>query len=147
MRGKELIRDMINTYFMLTTMIVVVMMVLGTYFMPEVRFGYKQFEAPLTYAAWGTLPNIVMYAKKELTMKQMLIRKIIQLILVEIIVLKVALPAEIMESGNSALAIALAVCIFVIYVLTHVVEWYQDSVTARRMTEELWAFQKKYEQG
>ena len=67
MRGKELIRDMINTYFMLTTMILVVMAVLGTYFMPEVRFGYAQFKVPLIYAAWGTLPNIVMYAKKELT--------------------------------------------------------------------------------
>ena len=147
MRGKELIRDMINTYFMLTTMILAVMMLLGTYFMPEVRFGYEQFEAPLTYAAWGTLPSIVMYAKKELTMKQMLVRKMIQLILVEIIIISVALPADILESGNSALAISLAGCVFVIYVLTHVIEWYQDSVTAKKMTEELLVFQKKYEQG
>ena len=147
MSGKELIRDMINTYFMLTTMILAVMTVLGTYFMPETTFGYEQFEAPLIYAAWGTLPNIVMYAKKELTMKQMLLRKMIQLILVEVIVLAVALPTEIMEHGNKALVISLVICIFVIYVLTHVIEWYQDSVTAKRMTEELLIFQKKYEQG
>lgn len=147
MSGKELIRDMINTYFMLTTMILVVMMVLGTYFMPEIRFGYNQFKEPLIYAAWGTLPNIVMYARKELTMKQMLIRKIIQLVLVEIIILAVALPTEVMERGNKALVISLVICVFVIYVLTHVIEWYQDSVTAKRMTEELLNFQKKYEQG
>ena len=147
MSGKELIRDMINTYFMLTTMILVVMAVLGTYFMPEVRFGYGEFETPLIYAAWGTLPNVVMYAKKELTMKQMLVRKMIQLILVEVIVISVALPAEKFESGNSALVIALVGCVFVIYVLTHVIEWYQDSVTAKKMTEELLIFQKKYEQG
>ena len=147
MRGKELIRDMINTYFMLTTMILGVMTVLGTHFMPEVRFGYDQFETPLIYAAWGTLPNIVMYAKKELTMKQMLVRKLIQLVLVEVIVISVALPAEIRENGNSALVISLASCVFVIYVLTHVIEWYQDSVTAKKMTEELVSFQKKYEQG
>ena len=147
MRGKELIRDMINTYFMLTTMILVVMTVLGTYFMTETRFGYEQFEAPLTYAAWGTLPNIVMYAKKELTMKQMLIQKMIQLVLVEGIVLVVALPTEMRENGNNALVISLVICVFVIYVLTHVIEWYQDSVTAKKMTEELLIFQKKYEQG
>ena len=116
MRGKELIRDMINTYFMLTTMILVVMMVLGTYFMPEVRFGYQDFKEPLIYAAWGTLPNIVMYAKKELTMKQMLVRKMIQLILVEVIIISVALPKEIIENGNSALVISLMCCVFVIYV-------------------------------
>lgn len=146
MRGKELIRDMISTYFMLTTMILVVMTVLGTYFMPEVRFGYKEFEAPLTYAAWGTLPSIVLYAKKELTMKQMLVRKIIQLILIEVIVLVVALPADIIDRGNSALIISLIGCVFVIYLLTHIIEWYQDSVTAKKMTEELLLFQEKYKQ-
>lgn len=145
MRGKELIRDMINTYFMLTTMILVVMAVLGTYFMPEIRFGYEQFETPLIYAAWGTLPNVVMYAKKELTMKQMLVRKIIQLILVEIIVILVALPTEILEGGNNALLISMVSCIFVIYVLTHIIEWYQDSITAKQMTEELMRFQQKHE--
>ena len=146
MRGKELIRDMINTYFMLTTMILVVMMVLGTYFMPEVRFGYKQFEAPLTYAAWGTLPNIVLYSKSELSMKQMLFRKIIQLVLVEVIVILVALPTEVFKGGNNALVISLVACVFVIYVLTHAIAWYQDSITAKKMTEELMVFQKKYEQ-
>ena len=145
MRGKELIRDMINTYFMLTTMILVVMTVLGTYFMPEIRFGYEQFETPLIYAAWGTLPNVVMYAKKELTMKQMLVRKIIQLILVEVIVILVALPTEILEGGNNALLISIVSCVFVIYVLTHIIEWYQDSITAKQMTEELMRFQQKHE--
>ena len=123
-RGKELIRDMINTYFMPTTMILAAMTVLETYFMPEVRYGYEQFETPLIYAAWGTLPSIVMYAKKELTMKQMLVRKIIQLILVEVIVISVALPTEILESGNCVLVISLVICVFVIYVLTHAIEWY-----------------------
>ena len=135
MRGKELIRDMINTYFMLTTMILVVMAVLGTYFMPEIRFGYEQFETPLIYAAWGTLPNVVMYAKKELTMKQMLVRKIIQLILVEVIVILVALPTEILEGGNNALLISMVSCVFVIYVLTHIIEWYQDSISAKKTTK------------
>lgn len=88
-----------------------------------------------------------MYAKKELTMKQMLIRKIIQLILVEAIVLIVALPTELIEKGNDALIISLVICVLGIYVLTHVIEWYQDSLTAKRMTEELLIFQKKYEQG
>ena len=80
-------------------------------------------------------------------MKQVLIRKTIQLVLVEIIVLIVALPADVRGNGNNALVISLAACVFVIYILTHVIEWYQDSVTAKKMTEELLIFQKKYEQG
>ena len=145
MQGKELIRDMMNTYFMLATMILGVMTILGTYFMPDVRFGYEAFANPLIYAAYGTIPNLVMYAKKELTMKQFLVRKTVQLILVEIIVLAVAIPAEIYESGEKEIVMSLAISIFVIYILTHLIEWFQNNAEAKRMTEELLSFQKKHE--
>lgn len=145
MQGKELIRDMINTYFMLATMILAVMTVLGMYFMPDVRFGYEAFGTPLIYAAYGTLPNIIMYAKKELTMKQYLIRKTIQLMLVEIIVIAVVVPAEVIEAGQTEVVISLAISILMIYILTHLIEWFQNSVEAKRMTEELMSFQRKYE--
>jgi len=145
MHGKELIRDIINTYFMLVTMIVGAMMVLGTYFMPDVRFGYEAFGTPLRYAAFGTLPNLVMYSKRELTMKQFLIRKIIQLILVEVIVIAVALPIEMFEGGKTEIVLALAFSVFVIYLLTHLIDWFQNCAAAKQMTEELLIFQQKHE--
>ena len=145
MRGKELIHDMLSTYFMLATMILGVMAVLGTHFMPDVRFGYEAFTIPLIYAAYGTIPNIVMYAKKELTMKQFLVRKTIQLVLVEIIVIAVAIPAEVYEQGKSEVVVSLAVSILGIYVLTHLIDWFQNHAEAKRMTEELLRFQKKHE--
>ena len=145
MQGKELIRDMINTYFMLTTMILGIMTVLGTYFMPDVRFGYEFYGLPLIYAAYGTIPSIVMYAKKELTMKQFLIRKVIQFILIEVIVISVALPAEVREAGNHEIVVSLAVSIFIVYVLTHLIDWYQNYVSAKQMTKALMDFQRKHE--
>ena len=145
MRGKELIRDMMNTYFMLATMILGVMAVLGTHFMPDVRFGYEAFKIPLIYAVYGTLPNLVMYAKKELTMKQFLVRKTIQLILVEIIVLAVAIPKEVYETANTEIVGTLAISILGIYILTHLIDWFQNHAEAKRMTEELLRFQKKHE--
>lgn len=145
MQGKELIRDMINTYFMLVTMILGVMAVLGMYFMPDVTFGYEGFMAPLIYAAYGTLPNIIMYAKKELPMKQFLIRKTIQLILVEIIVIAVALPAKVIWEGKAEVVVSLAVSVFVIFILTHLIEWFQNCVSAKQLTEELLSFQQSHE--
>ncbi len=145
MQGKELINDMIYTYFMLVTMILGIMMVLGMHFMPDARFGYEAFGTPLIYAAYGTLPNIVMYAKKELTMKQFLIRKIIQLVLVEIIVITVAIPAEIIDAGNTKVAVALAISILVVYILTHLIEWFQNYTVAKKMTEQLLIFQQNHE--
>ena len=146
MQGKELINDMIYTYFMLVTMILGIMMVLGMNFMPEVRFGYEAFGNPLIYAFYGTFPNIVMYAKKELTVKQFLIRKIIQLVLVEIIVITVAIPVEIMVEGNIKLVISLAISILVVYILTHSIEWFQNYTMAKKMTEELLTFQENHKQ-
>lgn len=144
MSGKELIHDMINTYFMLVTMISAVMLVLGVYFMPEARFGYEGFREPLIYAAFGTLPNIVLYAKKELTVKQFLLRKIIQLVLVEVIVIAVALPAEMIMEGKLEVVISLAISILVVYILTHLIDWFQNCAEARKMTEELITFQQNY---
>ena len=145
MRGKELVNDMIYTYFMLVTMILGVMMVLGTRFMPNERFGYEAFGMPLLYAAWGTLPNIVMYAKKELTLKQFLVRKTIQLVLVEIIVITVAIPSQIIESGRLEVVVSLAIGILLVYIFTHLIEWLQNYTMAKKMTEELLAFQKNHQ--
>lgn len=145
MRGKELLVDMIYTYFMLVTMILAVMMILGSYFMPEARFGYESFRAPLIYAAFGTIPNIVMYAKKELTVKQLLVRKFIQLILVEIIVIAIAVPAEMFKEGKVEIVTLLAISILAVFVLTHLIEWFQNYAVAKQMTEELLVFQKNHE--
>ena len=143
MQGKELIRDMINTYFMLVTMIAGVMALLGQAFFPDASFGYEPYATLLIYAAYGTLPNLVLYAKRELTMKQLLIRKSIQLLLVEVIVIMVALPAETIVRGGTEVVV-LAVCIFVIYILTHLIEWFQNCSVAKQMTEELLSFQQNH---
>jgi len=145
MRGKELVNDMIYTYFMLVTMISGVMMVLGTRFMPDARFGYEAFGTPLIYAAVGTLPNIVMYAKKELSMRQFLIRKTIQLVLVEIIVIAIAVPGQIIEEGKTEVVVSLAIGILIVYIFTHLIEWFQNYTMAKKMTEELLAFQQNHE--
>lgn len=145
MRGKELLNDMIYTYFMLATMILGIMAVLGKHFMPDVQFGYEAFAMPLIYAAYGTFPNIVLYSKKELTMKQLLIRKIIQLILVEVIVITIAIPAEIMEAGRMEIVVSLIFSILAAYTLTHLIAWFQNCMVAKKMTEELLIFQKNHE--
>ena len=130
---------------MLVTMILAVMMILGMYFMPDVTFGYEAFGIPLIYAGFGTLPNVIMYAKKELTMKQFLIRKTIQLVLVEVIVVAVAVPHDIIQEGKIALVVSLTVSILVVYILTHLIEWFQNYTMAKKMTEELLNFQRNHE--
>ncbi len=145
MRGKELLNDMIFTYFMLVTMISAVMAVLGMRFIPDAGFGYEAFMTPLIYAAYGTLPNVVMYARQELTRKQFLARKVIQLILIEVIVMAVALPTQFFKEKNAEIIISLGISIFVVFLLTHLIEWFLNYTSAKQMTEELLIFQQKHE--
>lgn len=144
MQGKDFINDLITTYFTLVTLITAVMYVLGIYYIPNASFGYEGFAAPLIYAAYGTLPNIVMFSKKELSVKEFLIRKAIQFILIEVIVLAVALPGTATSPYNVEIAIALAISVFVIFILSHLFDWFQNSMSARRMTEDLLAFQRNH---
>lgn len=143
MQGKELLKDMMNTYFMLVTMITAVFFLLGTYFFPDIQFGYNAFANPLLYALYGTLPNVVMYSKRELTRKQYVFRKVIQLVLVEVIALWIAVP--VFKEGQENVVVLLALSILFIFVLTHIVEWFQNSVTAKKMNEDLLLFQQIHE--
>ena len=90
MRGKDFWIDFVRTYFMIVTLITLVMCVVGQVVMPDQTFGYEAFTAPLIYALVGTVPNIVLYSKHELKVKELLFRKVLQLLLIEAGVLFVA---------------------------------------------------------
>ena len=53
----------------------------GSITQPDSRFGYSVFIIPLLYALAGILPQLVMYSQQELSIKEILLRKIIQLLL------------------------------------------------------------------
>ena len=144
MHGKEFVNDMITTYFTLVTLITVVMFVLGTHFIPNAEFGYEGFATPLIYAVYGSLPNIVMYSKKELTVKEVLVRKVIQLVLIEVIILVMVLPGIGDYMEHMDIVISLVISVFIIYILSHFIEWFQNYRTAKNMTEELLTFQQNH---
>lgn len=142
MHGKEFAIDCIRTYFAVVTLINVVMLVMGMQIAPDNRFGYDAFAAPLIYGAAGTLPNIVMYSKRELTVKELVIRKVIQFILIEVIVLFVAFYNMDDFWQQPYIIIGVGISIFVIYVIASVIDWVQNCIAAKKMTEELMKFQE-----
>lgn len=137
MHGKEFVNSMFTSYFTLVTLISVVMLILGLNFYPEARFGYVAYAGPLIYAACGVLPNVVMYSKHELTVKEFLVRKIIQLIVTEIIILFVVFGGEDIQVEEIRVVIATGIGIFVVYVVSHIIDWIQECLSAKKMTEDL----------
>ena len=139
--GKEFAIRLMTTYFTLVTLITAATLGMGQYFEPEASFGYEAFASPLIYGVCGTLPGIVMYSRKELSVKAFLIRKALQFVLIEITVLCAAFCDPNRELRTDILA-GMGICVFVIFVLAHGIEWIEDCIAAKRLTEELLAFQR-----
>lgn len=142
MHGKEFVIDFIRTYFSVVTLINVAILIMGLQIATDSRFGYDAFAAPLIYGAAGTLPNIVMYSKRELKVKELLVRKIVQFILIEVLVLFAAFYNKTDLVKRPEIIIPVAISIFVIYVIAGLVDWIQNSVSAKQMTAELMKFQE-----
>lgn len=147
MHGREFILDCLRTFFSVVTLINLVMFVLGLYFMPENRFGYEAFAAPLIYGLAGTLPNLVMYSKRELKVGELIVRKVIQFILIEAFVLLAAFYDAGEQIRTTEIVGSTAVSIFVVYVLANLFDWLQNWLAAKHMTEELKKFQGNMQEG
>ncbi|MBP3577054.1 MAG: hypothetical protein J6K15_02980 [Lachnospiraceae bacterium] len=146
MHGKEFIADCIRTFFTVVSLINAVMFILGSHFMPEQQFGYGAFAAPLIYGLAGTLPNLVMYSKRELKVAELLVRKLIQLLLIEGLVLFVAFYGAGDEARTMEIVGSTAVSILVVYIIATLLDWLQNYLAAKQMTEELIRFQGNAQQ-
>ena len=142
MQGKEFWIDFVRTYFMIVTLITVVMLVVGQAVMPDQTFGYEAFAAPLIYALVGTVPNLVLYSKRELKVKELLVRKVLQLLLIEAGVLFVAFYGANESWKETYIVVIFVVSVFGVYVAGTLIAWIGDYLSAKSLTKELLEFQK-----
>lgn len=145
MNGREIVLDWLRTFFIVVTLINLAVCIMGLYFMPENRFGYEAFAAPLIYGLAGCLPNLVLYSKRELKIGELVVRKIIQFILIEFFVLFAAFYDAGEQIRTTEIVGSTAISIFVIYVLATFFDWLQNYLSAKRMTEELKRFQGEWQ--
>lgn len=142
MTVKELFMDSLKTFFIVVTLINIVMLVIGSYFFPDALFDYSAFFAPLFYGFIGTLPNIVMYSPKELSLKSLIIRKIVQLILIEVLVL-FAIFFQSGQGATPAIVFSTAFSIFMVYCIATLIDWIQNTHDAKSINKDLLNFQKE----
>ena len=103
MSKREFIEHLVISFFVVVTCVNLVMAFLGMRYEPEIRFGYQAFLLPVIYGGLGILPSAVTYSRKELSVRQMLVRKLLQLLLLEGITIHKALP--ILKDGKVAAAL------------------------------------------
>lgn len=142
MELKDIFKRALKDYFIIVTLICLAMFIIGALCFPEEKIGYEAFEAPLLYALFGVIPMAVMYSRKELSVKQFVFRKVIQLISIEAIIIAVLCGGDYLPMTLPSV-FGLAVLVAVIFVLTHVIEYLLDAKRASDLTKELSDYQKR----
>ena len=138
---KDRIQDILKSFFVSTALINVAMYVCGSLFRPDQRFGYEVFLYPLIYGFLATIPNFIMYSKKELTVKQAVIREMINILLIVAIIELFMFGGKDMSNELCVQAISVAVSIVVVYMGVVFIMYILDLKTARRLTDQLRVFQ------
>ena len=143
MSVKEFLVKKLGLFFMLTTLITVAMVILGTRLDSAARFGYEGFLSPLIYAGCCVLPSLVTYSRRELKPRALIAREALQFVLTEAVVLALAFRSRAIDTSRPAVVLSLAGSVLVIYLLVFLFSWLVNSVQARQVNGQLQAFQRR----
>ena len=139
---KDRFREIVSSFFISVTLINVAMLILGFLFRPEQKFGYEVFLYPLLYGVIGVIPSLIITTKKELSVSQVIIRKVLQCVLIAVLLLAFMFAGQPFSSEKIPSAIGVAISVSIIFVLVNVIEWLLDLRTAKNMTKDLIKFQE-----
>ena len=142
---KQFLIQRLSLFFMLTTMITLVICAFGLCLDADARFGYNELLTPVRIAALCVIPTLVTYSRRELSPRQMKVRMALELVLIEAVVLGIAFTSPVIDTGRAAVVLAIAGSVLGIYVLARLFSWLHDSAEARKMNDELARFQQLYE--
>jgi hypothetical protein len=136
-----LIKNVMMSFFVSVACICAAMAFIGLSYESDALFGYEAFISPLLFGGAASLPLLVKYSKRELTVKQAIFRNIMHLVLLEVLILALLFAAELIT--NFSIAISLAFTIFIIDMTVYLVLWINDSRTAHAFNEALLEMQNQ----
>ena len=145
MKIKERLGEAFRMYFILVTLITVLLLILGLTLDNDRVLGYEAFLSPLIYAAIGVIPVFFFGSEKEISMRRLLIQRIVTLLFVEAVVMVLAFSAKSIPTERKGVVIGIAVGIAVVYVLSLVVEYIFELIQSREMNEALEMYQRRGE--
>ncbi len=125
-------------------MINMAMLILGFLFRPEQKFGYEVFLYPLIYGLIGVIPSLIITTKKELSVLQVIIRKVLQCILIAVLMLAFIFAGQPFSADQIPAATGVGISVIIIFILVNLIEWLLDLRTAKSMTEDLLKFQETF---
>ena len=142
-KRKELLIRALRLYTLLVTLITVLMIILGNLLDRDRVFSYDAFFSPLIYALIGTVATMVTRSDKELGVRDLIIRKVISLLIIEGAIVFIALNAETIPTEKSWVLPGLALGVFAVFILSHIILYFADRKEAEKINADLARFQEK----
>ena len=142
-KRKELLIHALRVYTLLVTLITILLIILGKLLDRDRVFSYEAFLSPLIYALIGTVAAIITRSDKELSVRNLIIRKVISLLLIEGAIIFLALNADTIPTEKSWVIPGLALGILAVFVLTHVILYFIDRKEAEKLNTDLARYQEK----
>lgn len=139
MSDRSRLSEMVMAFFICTACITLLEGVIGLLFFPEVEFNYKAFFSPPLFGLFSILLGVINYSEKELSIRQVLLRRLFHLLLIEGMVFGIHFSNGI--SFTWVYACVLALSIALVFISVHVVLWYTDKRSAARFNERLKIYQ------
>lgn len=129
------VKKVMVSFFISVTCICAAMALIGMSFEPDARFGYEAFLSPLIFGAVASIPSLVQYSKKDLSLRQTAIRNAIHFLLLEAAILSILYFLGLLTSVS--MAVSLGISIFVIDLTVNLVLWINDKRTAKEFNYAL----------
>ena len=139
---KERLGEAFRLYFILVTLITILLMVVGMLFDSDRTLSYEAYFSPLFYALIGVIPVFFFKSDKELSMKRLVIRNIFYVLIIEAAMLFIVFKAPNIPSDRIEVVISIAVGILIVYILSLVVEYIFELTQARELNAYLEEYQK-----
>ena len=146
-KWKELLIRTLRLYTLLVTLITVLMIVLGNLLDRDRVFGYDAFFSPLIYALIGTVATGITRSEKELSVRSLIVRKAVSLLLIEGAIILIALNADTIPTEKGRAVVSLALGVFAVFVLTHIILYLIDKKEAEKLNADLSRYQEKQMNG
>lgn len=135
MSFKDFFRKTAMDFFIIVTGITIAMAVLGINTDPEAAFGYEAYFSPVIFGAVAVLPSFVFYSRRELSLRQMLRRRVFHFLILETALLSFGFLSGILKDRQTSISFAFTV--FAVYLFTNVVKWLMDRKTAEEINKGL----------
>ena len=141
-KWKELCIRTLRLYTLLVTLITVLMIILGNLLDRDRVFGYDAFFSPLLYALIGTVATVITRSDREPSVRSLIIRKAVSLLLIEGAIILIALNSDTIPTEKGWVVPVLALGILAVFVLSHLILYLIDKKEAGKLNADLSRFQE-----